>query len=46
MDDGMEFVAGPGDVTALPSAHDAWVVGEEPVVTGGLVRREQLRPQP
>src|SRR5271155_1492510 len=31
MDDGTEFVAGPGDVTSLPSGHDAWVVGEEPV---------------
>ena len=33
MDDGTEFVAGPGDVTSLPSGHDAWVVGNEPVVT-------------
>ncbi|HEY3518508.1 MAG TPA: cupin domain-containing protein [Gammaproteobacteria bacterium] len=32
MDDGTELVAGPGDVTALPSGHDAWVVGDEPVV--------------
>ena len=32
MDDGAEFVAGPGDVTALPSGHDAWVVGDDPVV--------------
>ena len=32
MDDGSEFVAGPGDVTALPSGHDAWVVGDEPVI--------------
>ncbi|HTP24106.1 MAG TPA: cupin domain-containing protein [Anaeromyxobacteraceae bacterium] len=32
MDDGSEFVAGPGDVTALPSGHDAWVLGDEPVV--------------
>src|SRR5437667_2868602 len=31
MDDGREFVAGPGEVTALPSGHDAWVVGDEPV---------------
>ena len=30
--DGSEFEAGPGDVTALPSGHDAWVVGDEPVV--------------
>jgi hypothetical protein len=33
MDDGTEFEAGPGDVTSLPSGHDAWVVGNEPVVT-------------
>jgi hypothetical protein len=33
MDDGTEFLAGPGDVTSLPSGHDAWVVGEVPVVT-------------
>lgn len=32
MDDGTEFVAGPGEVTALPSGHDAWVVGDEPAV--------------
>ena len=32
MDDGTEFEAGPGDVTSLPSGHDAWVVGDEPVV--------------
>jgi hypothetical protein len=22
-----------GDITSLPSGHDAWVVGDEPVVT-------------
>ena len=32
MSDGKEFEAGPGDVTMLPSGHDAWVVGNEPVV--------------
>ena len=32
MDDGTEFVAGPGDVTSLPQGHDAWVVGDEPVI--------------
>jgi hypothetical protein len=31
MDDGTEFIAEAGDVTSLPSGHDAWVVGEEPV---------------
>ena len=30
--DGAEFDATPGQVTALPSGHDAWVVGDEPVV--------------
>jgi hypothetical protein len=33
MDDGEEFIAEPGDVTSLPSGHDAWVVGDEPVIT-------------
>ena len=32
MDDGTEFVAEPGDITSLPSGHDAWVIGDEPVV--------------
>ena len=32
MGDGSEFEARPGDVTALPQGHDAWVVGDEPVV--------------
>ena len=32
MDDGTEFIAEPGDVTALPVGHDAWVVGDEPAV--------------
>jgi hypothetical protein len=33
MDDGTEFIAGPGDITSLPSGHDAWVIGNDPVVT-------------
>lgn len=32
MDDGTEFEARAGDVSLLPSGHDAWVVGNEPVV--------------
>lgn len=32
MSDGTTFDAGPGDVTSLPAGHDAWVVGDEPVV--------------
>lgn len=32
MDDGTELECGPGDVSLLPSGHDAWVVGDEPAV--------------
>ena len=32
MDDGTELEAKPGDVSNLPSGHDAWVVGNEPAV--------------
>ncbi len=32
MADGTEFDAVAGDVTSLPSGHDAWVVGDEQVV--------------
>lgn len=32
MQDGSEFEVGPGEITALPSGHDAWVIGSEPVV--------------
>ena len=32
MDDGTELTAKGGDITSLPSGHDAWVVGDEPVV--------------
>ena len=32
MADGTELAAVAGDVTALPQGHDAWVVGDEPVV--------------
>jgi hypothetical protein len=32
MDDGTEFVATSGDITSLPRGHDAWVIGDEPVV--------------
>jgi len=31
-DDGREFECGPGDVSLLPTGHDSWVVGDEPVV--------------
>jgi hypothetical protein len=32
MADGTEFEAKAGDITSLPSGHDAWVVGDEDVV--------------
>jgi hypothetical protein len=32
MDDGTEQEFGPGDVSFVPPGHDAWVVGNEPVV--------------
>jgi hypothetical protein len=32
MDDGIEHEFGPGDVSFLPPGHDAWVVGNDPVV--------------
>jgi len=32
MDDGSEKDCKPGDISLLPPGHDAWVVGNEPVV--------------
>jgi hypothetical protein len=32
MEDGTEFESGPGTVLRVPPGHDAWVVGDEPVV--------------
>jgi hypothetical protein len=32
MDDGTELECRPGDISLLPSGHDAWVVGPEAVV--------------
>jgi mannose-6-phosphate isomerase-like protein (cupin superfamily) len=44
MKDGTEFDIGPGDVAYIPPGHDAWVVGNEPVVgiefVGGRVAAE------
>jgi mannose-6-phosphate isomerase-like protein (cupin superfamily) len=39
MDDGSEEEFGPGDIFKIPSGHDAWVMGNEPLVAidiGGL----------
>ena len=32
MDDGKKFTCKAGDVSLFPAGHDAWVVGQEPVV--------------
>lgn len=32
MDDGTMLECKPGDISLLPTGHDAWVVGKEPVV--------------
>jgi len=32
MDDGAQFECKAGDISLLPSGHDAWVVGGEPVI--------------
>ncbi|MCS5711321.1 cupin domain-containing protein [Candidatus Berkiella aquae] len=32
MDDGQEYECRAGDISLLPSGHDAWVVGDEPVI--------------
>jgi hypothetical protein len=32
MRDGRESESGPGDVVIIPPGHDAWVVGNDPVV--------------
>ncbi|WP_228566053.1 cupin domain-containing protein [Nocardia sp. SYP-A9097] len=33
MADGTNFEVGPGQVSTLPSGHDAWVIGDEPVIS-------------
>lgn len=32
MDDGAKFVTKAGDVMNIPPGHDAWVIGDEPVI--------------
>jgi hypothetical protein len=50
MEDGTEFDCHPGDVYFLPAGHDAWVVGDEPVVMvdfqGMSYYAERLENQP
>jgi hypothetical protein len=33
LDDGSEVEYGPGDAYNIPPGHDAWVIGDEPVVS-------------
>ncbi len=32
MDNGKEYECRPGDISLIPQGHDAWVIGNEPVV--------------
>ena len=36
MDDGTRYTSRAGDVSLFPTGHDAWVVGNEPVVVVDL----------
>jgi ethanolamine utilization protein EutQ (cupin superfamily) len=38
MDDGTEQEYGPGDVRSIPPGHNAWVLGNEPVVNIDFMR--------
>ena len=38
LEDGTEEEVGPGEAYVIPPGHDAWVVGEEPVVTVDMSR--------
>src|SRR5258708_22929766 len=46
MDDGTEFDCKPGDVSLLPSGHDAWGAGDEPAAVvhcQGVIGHPQQR---
>ena len=38
LEDGTEAEVGPGEAYVVPPGHDAWVVGDEPVVTVDMSR--------
>src|ERR671926_464137 len=38
LEDGTEEEVGPGEAYVIPPGHDAWVVGDEPVVTVDMSR--------
>ena len=50
MNDGTEEECGPGDAAVIPPGHNAWVVGNEPVVaidfTGSKRIRKELKQLP
>lgn len=41
MADGIEIEMGPGDAAIIPTGHDGWVVGDEPVTYFDIIRSEQ-----
>jgi hypothetical protein len=41
MDDGSEAEFGPGDIYNIPPGHDAWVVGDQPVVVIDVTGMEE-----
>lgn len=43
MDDGRKEEFGPGDIGFLPPGHDAWVIGDEPVVA---IEIKPVNPKP
>jgi hypothetical protein len=45
MDDGSEDEFGPGDFGNIPPGHDAWVVGDEPVVVIDITGMEHYAKQ-
>ncbi len=46
MDDGTEKEFGPGDIGIIPPGHDAWVVGNEPVVISDITGMEHSAEAP
>ena len=46
MDDGSQAEFGPGEVSLLPPGHDAWVVGNDPVVVVDITGMVQYAKPP
>ena len=46
MQDGTGLETGPGDLISIPPGHDAWVIGNEPVVAIDITgMREYAKPE-